>query len=73
MSIDKYEINQVHTEPLTIEYEDALSEKVEVEPSPDISPVAEEGTPVDPAAPPTDIVNGTDLLNGYTGETDDNL
>lgn len=30
--------------------------------------VAEEGTPVDPAAPPTEIFHGTDLLNGYNGE-----
>jgi hypothetical protein len=36
----------------------------------EVSPVAEEGTPVDPVAPPTDIVNGTDLLNGYNGDDD---
>ncbi|MBP1994905.1 hypothetical protein [Paenibacillus eucommiae] len=38
------------------------------EPDPEISPVAEEGTPVDPAAPPADIMPGTDLLNGYNGD-----
>ncbi|MDF2961127.1 MAG: hypothetical protein K0S39_2862 [Paenibacillus sp.] len=31
-------------------------------------PRAEGDTPVDPAAPPADIVNGTDLINGYNGD-----
>lgn len=36
----------------------------------DVAPTleAEEGTPVDPAAPKDEIVHGTDLLNGYGKE-----
>ncbi len=34
----------------------------------DYSPVAEEGTPVDPVAPPINVVNGIDLINGAGAE-----
>jgi hypothetical protein len=54
--------------------EEALAEtrrqRLDGEPDPEVRPVAKEGTPVDQVAPPTDIVNGTDLLNGYSGEED---
>jgi hypothetical protein len=71
MSINNEEIS---AELARNEFDESFTDTnslVEDELDPNVSPVAEEGTPVDPAAPPTDIVNGTDLLNGYDGEDDD--
>jgi hypothetical protein len=57
---------------LSDDYEDDypldLGNSVEDWTSQEDSLIAEEGTPVDPAAPPTEIFHGTDLLNGYSGE-----
>jgi hypothetical protein len=58
---DDENVTAVAAQPLFTEEQEAT----------EVNPVAEEGTPVDPVAPPTDIVNGTDLLNGYNGEEDD--
>ncbi|KUP21602.1 hypothetical protein [Paenibacillus sp. DMB5] len=55
-----------------IDYADDEESDEEVQPLEDV-PDADElqpGTAVDPAAPPVDVMPGTDLLNGSTGEED---
>jgi hypothetical protein len=74
LSIDEYKFKQARQEPIVSEYDEILPDTISLfgeEPNPDISPTELEGTPVDPVAPPTEIVNGTDLLNGYNGTVDE--
>ena len=46
---------------------DTYEDELPLEDVPDADDI-EENTPVDPAAPPLEIVHGTDLLNGSNGE-----
>jgi hypothetical protein len=74
MTIDQHKFKQARQAPLADDHEELLTDTNSLlaeEQSTDISPVAAEGTPVDPVAPPTEIVNGTDLLNGYNGTAED--
>ncbi|UQZ35029.1 hypothetical protein C2I18_16770 [Paenibacillus sp. PK3_47] len=52
--------------------DDELPDEEEEQPLEDVPDADEiqQGTAVDPAAPPVDVMPGTDLLNGSTGEED---
>lgn len=54
-------------EPADLTEDEYVSEEEPLEDVPDADAI-QPGTPVDPAAPPADVLHGTDLLNGSTGE-----
>lgn len=66
----------ITTQSLSELPEDAVRENEDPEQLQDV-PDADEiaaNSPVDPAAPPTDVMHGTDLLNGYAaGDTDEEM